>query len=162
MSATVVRGTADATLPAPQVAVVIVVDTARIAAQGSSGRTSDGVFMMDNMVRNGSSNEGTLTLDTRCSAGSLIGFQTLPVDGAGSFGDQVVITNFADIEGSVFTGAGHPIQQPPLGNLPPGSYWIGQAMAAGTETYMIEIKVTVGQLQPVRYYVWWYATLTAA
>jgi hypothetical protein len=161
MSATVVRGTAAATLPAPQVAVVIVVDTARIAAQGSSGVISDGVFMMDNMVRNGSSNEGTLALHTRCSAGSLIGFQTLPVDGAGSFGDQVIITNFADIEGSVFTGAGHPIQQPPLGNLPPGSYWIGQAIGAGTETYMIEIKVIVGQLQPVQYYVWWYATLTA-
>ena len=34
-------------------------------------------------------------------------------------------------------------------------------METGTETYMIEIKVTVGQLQPVQYYVWWDATLTA-
>ena len=75
--------------------------------------------------------------------------------------DQVIITSFADVSGSVFTGAGHPIQQPSPGGLPAGSYWIGQAMEDGTEIYMIEIKVTVGQLQPVQYYVWWNATLTA-
>ena len=162
MSAIVVRGTAAATLPAPQVAVVIAVDTAWVAAQGSSGGISEGVFMMDNMVRNGSFGEGTLALHTKCNVGSLIGFETVPIDGEGSSGDQVIITNFADMQGNVFTGAGHPVQQPPLGNSPAGSYWIGQAMRVGTETYMIEIKVTVGQLQPVQYYVWWNATLTAA
>jgi hypothetical protein len=161
MAATVIRSSAAWAILVPQVAVAISVDTAWIAAQGSSGRISGGIYMMDNMVRNGSSGEGTLALHTKCSAGNLIGFQTIPIDGAGSNGDQVVITAFADIEGNVFTGAGHPIQQPSPGGLPAGSYWIGQAMDASTEIYMIEIKVTVGQLQPVQYYVWWNATLTA-
>lgn len=162
MSATVIRATATATSLMPQVAIVIAVDTAWVAAQGNNGVISEGVFMMDNMVRNGSSDEGTLALHTQCNAGSLVGFQAVPIDADGSSGDQVTITGFADIKGNVFTGAGHPIQQPPLGGLPAGSYWIGQAIGAGTETYMIEIKVTVGQLQPVQFYVWWNATLTAS
>ena len=161
MAADVIRSFAASTLLAPQVAVVIAVDTAWIAAQGSSGKISQGIFMIDNMVRNGSSGEGTLHLHTKCNAGNLIGFEAMPIDAAGSSGDQVIITSFADVTGSVFTGAGHPIQQPSPGGLPAGSYWIGQAMENGTEIYMIEIKVTVGQLQPVQYYVWWNATLTA-
>jgi hypothetical protein len=35
-------------------------------------------------------------------------------------------------------------------------------MKAGTETYQIEIKVTVGQLQPVQYYVYWSAYLSVS
>ena len=35
-------------------------------------------------------------------------------------------------------------------------------MAAGTETYQIEIEVTVGELQPVKYFVTWNATITAS
>lgn len=161
MAATVIRSSRASTLLAPQVAVVIAVDTAWVAAQESSGQISQGIFMVDNMVRNGSSGEGTLDLHTQCKVGSLIGFETVPIDAAGANGDQVIITAFADVKGSVFTGAGHPIQQPSPGGLPAGSYWIGQAMETGTETYMIEIEVTVGQLQPVQYYVWWNATLTA-
>ncbi|MBV9494835.1 MAG: hypothetical protein JOZ54_11365 [Acidobacteria bacterium] len=145
----------------PQVSIAIAVDTAWIAGQAVNGGISEGVFLMDNRVRSGSSQEGTLSLHTVCSTGSLIGFQVVPIDG-GAFGDQVVITGFADINGEVFTGAGHPVPSPPPGNGPSGSYWIGQAMKAGTETYQIEIEVTVGQLQPVRYYVWWDAVLTAS
>jgi len=162
MSAAVVRATAAATSLTPQVSVAIAVDTAWIAAQAINGSITEGVFMMDNMVHNGSSGEGTLSLHTVCNAGSLIGFQTVPIDSLSSNGDQVIITSFADTHGTVFTGAGHPIQQPSLGNLPAGSYWIGQAIQAGTEIYQIEIKVTVGQLQPVQYFVWWNATLTAS
>ena len=145
----------------PQVVIVIAVDTAYVASQGDGFITS-GVYMIDNMVRRGSSNEGTLDLHTVCSVGNLIGFHSVPVDAAGSFGDQVVITSFADIQGNVFTGAGHPIQQPPFGSEPQGSYWIGQAIRAGTETYQIQIKVTVGQLQPVSFYVQWNAQITAS
>lgn len=162
MSAQVARRIATAGVLVPQVSVAIAVDTAWVAGHASSGQITEGVFMMDNMVRNGSTGEGTLSLHTHCNVGNLIGFQVMPIDAAGSSGDQVVIVGFADIEGNVFTGAGHPMSQPPLGSLPNGSYWIGQAMALGTETYMIQIMVTVGQLQPARYYVWWDATLTAS
>jgi hypothetical protein len=162
MSATVVRQAfATATLT-PQVSIAIAVDTAFVAAQAGEGRITKGVFMMDNMVRNGSTGEGTLGLHTACNAGSLIGFQVIPTDAAGASSDKVIITGFADVRGNVFTGAGHPVQQPAIGNLPQGSYWIGQAIEAGTEEYQIQIKVTVGQLQPVQYYVWWKATLTVS
>ncbi|MDR3528331.1 MAG: hypothetical protein P4L57_13740 [Rhizomicrobium sp.] len=161
MRATVSRQFTAATTLVPQVAVAIAVDIAWVAGQASSGQISDGVFMMDNKVRNGSSGEGSLGLHTVCNAGDLIGFQVIPIAADGSSGDTVIITGFADVTGSVFTGAGHPIPQPPLGGLPSGSYWIGQALAAGTESYMIQIMLSVGALQPVRYYVWWDATLTA-
>jgi hypothetical protein len=146
----------------PQVSIAIAVDTAFIAAQAHEGGITKGLFMMDNMVRNGSMREGTLGLHTACNAGNLIGFQVIPTDAAGASSDQVIITAFADVTGNVFTGAGHPVQQPSIGNLPQGSYWIGQAMQAGTEEYQIQIKVTVGQLQPVQYYVWWIAKLTVS
>ncbi len=118
--------------------------------------------MMDNMVRNGSVGEGTLSLQTKCNAESLIGFLALPIDAGGGSADPVVIVSFLDKTGTVFTGAGHPVQAPPPGKLPAGSYWIGQAMRACTETYTIQIEVTVGQLQPVQYYVWWDATINAS
>ena len=162
LTATVVRRAYATAALVPQVSVAIAVDTAYVAARAQDGYITSGVFMMDNMVHNGSAGEGTLALETVCNAGSLIGFQVIPIDAEGSQGDQVVITSFVDVRGNVFTGAGHPIQQPPIGNLPPGSYWIGQALAAGTEVYQIQIEVTVGQLQPVRYFVWWTATLKAS
>jgi hypothetical protein len=138
----------------PQVMIVIAVDTAYVASQ-ANGFITSGVYMIDNMVRRGSTNEGTLDLSTICSVGNLIGFHSVPINAAGSSGDQVVITAFATIQGNVFTGAGHPIPQPPFGFEPQGSYWIGQAIRAGTETYQIQIKVTVGQLQPVSVFVQW-------
>jgi hypothetical protein len=156
----VVRVDAQAQL-IPQVVIVVAVDTAYVASHGNGFITS-GLYMIDNMVRRGSSNEGALDLHTVCNVGSLIGFHSVPVDAAGGFGDQVVITSFADVQGNVFTGAGHPIQQPPLGSEPQGSYWIGQAIGAGTEIYQIQIKVTVGQLQPVSFYVQWNAQITAS
>lgn len=147
----------------PQVSVAIAVDTAAVAA-ASNGPITEGVYMMDNMVRNGSTNEGKINLHTKCNVEALIGFQVLPIDGAGQSSDSVKITSFA-MEGGddVFTGAGHPIRIPkPPAGLKPGAYWIGQAMAAGTETYEIQIEVTIGALQPVKYYVTWNAELTAS
>jgi hypothetical protein len=161
MFATPLRQSAATLSLTPQVSISIAVDTAWVAAQAINGGISEGVFLMDNRVRNGSSGEGTLSLHTVCNAGSLIGFQVVPIDG-GAFGDQVVITGFADIQGEVFTGAGHPRVQPSPGSSTSGSYWIGQAIQAGTEVYQIEIEVTVGQLQPVQYFVWWNAKVTAS
>jgi hypothetical protein len=147
----------------PTVSITIAVDTAAIAAVGEGPITS-GVYLMDNMVRNGSTNEGQINLHTKCNVGALIGYQVLPIDAAGSASDSVVLTAFAMKGGDdVFTGAGHPIQipDPPTG-LNVGSYWIGQAMTAGTEIYEIQIEVTIGALQPTKLYVSWSAEITAS
>lgn len=161
MTATVVPESLSPRPLIPQASIVIAVDTASVAAQAGSGPVTRGVFMMDNMVRNGSSGEGTLGLNTACDAGWLIGFRVVPVNAAGASGDRVAITAFVDLKGNVFTGAGHPCRQPPVGALPAGSYWIGQALRTGTAAYLVQIEVTVGRLQPVTCYAWWTATLTA-
>jgi hypothetical protein len=106
---------------------------------------------MDNQVSNGSSGEGTLALSTRADLGSLIGFNVVPINP--NTGDTVIITGFIIQTGSVFGSSGYPVRQPPLGSEPPGSYWIGQAMNAGRQTYRIQLKLTVGQLRPVSYFV---------
>jgi len=107
--------------------------------------------MMDNQVNNGSSGEGTLGLSTHADLGSLIGFNAVPINPVS--GDTVVITGFTISSGSVFGSSGYPIQQPPIGNEPAGSYWIGQAMNAGRQIYQIQLKLTVGQLRPISYFV---------
>jgi len=119
--------------------------------------------MMDNKIRNGSTNEGKIDLQTRCNVGSLIGFQVLPITAAGSSTDSVVLTAFALQGGDdVFTGAGHPRPEPPPKGLTPGSYWIGQAMASGSEQYQLQIEVSIGALQPTTFYVTWDALLIAS
>lgn len=144
----------------PQTSITIAVDTAYVAAQ--QGRNiSQGIYMMDNMVRNGSTGEGTLELSTLCNDMSLIGFNVVPIDVMGGNGDQVVITGFTVSQGSVFTAAGMPRQKPSPPGEPDGAYWIGQAMGQGTQTYQIQIEVTVGQLQPVSYIVNWDPFITA-
>lgn len=144
----------------PQTAITIAVDTAYVASQG--GRNiSKGIYMMDNMVSNGSSGEGTLELSTVCNVGSLIGFDAVPINFDGASGDTVVITGFTVSQGNVFTAAGQPRQQPAPPNQPLGSYWIGQALNAGSQTYQIQIKVTTGSLQPVSYYINWDPFITA-
>jgi len=161
-SGLVVRTTAASGLQ-PSVAVTIAVDTAYVAAQGSGGTISSGVYMMDNMVAGGSTGEGTLDLHTKCNNGDLIGYHCVPINALGSSGDQVVITAFL-VDGTVdvFTGAGMPEQQPALAGEPDGTYWIGQAMAQGTQEYSIQIKLMVGELHPVAYYVNWDAHLTSS
>lgn len=160
MSTRVIRAVS-ATLT-PAVSVAIAVDTAYVAAHGDDGKITSGVFAMDNRVRLGSTGEASMNLHTVCHAGDLIGFHCVPVNGAGSSGDTVIITQFLDVTGDVFTGAGHPRQQPPIGNGPAGNYWIGQVIKAGTETYTIQLEVTVGILQPVSYWVWFDARITVS
>jgi hypothetical protein len=137
----------------PKTAITIAVDTAYVASQGGSN-ISKGIYMMDNMEANGSTGEGTLELKTVCNVGSLIGFEVIPVNILGDSGDTVEITGFTVSQGSVFTAAGKPVQQKP-------DYWIGQAMAAGNQTYQIQIKVTKGRLHPVIYYINWDPFITA-
>jgi hypothetical protein len=142
----------------PQCSIVIAVDTAYVASkQGQNIGT--GVYMMDNMFNNGSTNEGQLELSTVVPVGSLIGFESVPINPLS--GDQVVISGFTVSQGSVFGSQGYPQQQPPIGTQPAGSYWIGQAMNGGSQTYQIQIKVTVGQIRPISYYVNWDPFITA-
>jgi hypothetical protein len=144
----------------PQTSVTIAVDTAYVAAQ--QGRNiGQGIYMMDNRVRNGSTGEGTLELSTVCNNGDLIGFNVVPVNILGTSGDSVVITGFTVSQGSVFTAAGTPRQQPALPGEPAGAYWIGQALSQGHQTYQIQIAVTVGLLQPVTYFINWDPFITA-
>ena len=144
----------------PQTSITIAVDTAYVAAQ--QGRNiSKGIYMVDNRLRNGSTGEGTLELSTVCNNGDLIGFNAVPINILGASGDQVVITGFTVSQGSVFTAAGTPRQQPALPGEPAGAYWIGQALAQGHQTYQIQIEVTVGQLQPVSYFINWDPFITA-
>ncbi|NEO98853.1 MAG: hypothetical protein F6K58_09280 [Symploca sp. SIO2E9] len=144
----------------PLTAITIAVDTAYIAAQ--QGRNvNQGIYMMDNMVANGSTKEGTLELHTKCPVGSLIGFNTVAINGEGTSQDQVIITGFTVSNGSVFTAAGQPQQQTSPGHEPPGSYWVGQALNTGTQTYQIQIKVMVGILHPVSYFINWDPFITA-
>lgn len=138
--------------------ITIAVDTAYVAAQ--QGRNiGAGVYMMDNTISNGSSGEGQMELHTKVPVGSTIGFDSVPINPVS--GDQVIITGFNVSQGSVFGSAGYPRQQPPLGTQPAGSWWIGQAMNAGSQTYQIQIAVTVGVIQPVTYYVNWDPFITA-
>ena len=73
----------------------------------------------------------------------------------------MIITGFTVSQGSVFGSQGYPQQQPPIGTEPAGAYWIGQAMNAGSQTYQIQIKVTVCQLRPISYYINWDPFITA-
>lgn len=144
----------------PQTSITIAVDTAYIAAQ--QGRNiSQGVYMMDNRIRNGSSGEGNLELSTVCNNGDLIGFNVVPINALGPTGDKVVITGFNVSGGTVFTAAGEPRSEPAPAGEVAGQYWVGQALAQGEQTYQIQIEVTVGQLQPVSYFVNWDPFITA-
>jgi hypothetical protein len=151
----VVRGAAAAIQP--YASVTIAVDTAYVAAQ--QGRNiNQGVYMMDNMASNGSTNEGQMELSTVVPVGSTIGFNSVPINFLS--GDKVIISGFNVSRGNVFGSAGYP-QQFPLGNEPPGSWWIGQAMNSGNQTYQLQIAVTVGIIRPVTYYVNWDPFITA-
>jgi len=143
-----------ATNPQVQSAITIAIDTAYVAAQG--GRNiREGIYMMDNRVSNGSTGEGTLELRSAVNNGDLISFNAVPINGEGTSGDTVVITGFTVSNGSVFTAAGQPRQFDSPPGEPAGSYWIGQAMNEGQQTYQIQIKVTVGKLQPTTYFINW-------
>lgn len=144
----------------PPTSITIAVDTAYVAAQQGQN-ISDGVYMMDNRVRNGSTGEGALELTTVCNDGDLIGFNVVPINVLGTSGDSVVITGFTVSQGSVFTAAGSPRQQAALPGEPAGAYWIGQAMSQGTQTYQIQIEVSIGQLQPVSYFINWDPFITS-
>ena len=138
-------------IPNPQTQIALVVDTEYIAANGGENVTT-GIYMMDNQLNSGSSNEGQLELHTVCNDHALIGFEAYPLNP--NTGDTVEITGFNVSQGNVFGSSGYPLQQTP-------NYWIAQAMNAGSQTYQIQIKVTTGGLRPISYYVNWDPFITS-
>ncbi|HYI13496.1 MAG TPA: hypothetical protein VEK57_30915 [Thermoanaerobaculia bacterium] len=146
----------------PQVAITIAVDTSYVASQGG-GLITQGVYMFDNQLDNGSSGEGTLELSSMVNAGDLIGFNIVPVNTAGPSGDQVIITGFNVSQGNVFGSTGTPVEQPtPPAGEPVGAYWIGQAINSGNQTYQIHAEVSTGLLQPLTFFVNWDPFITCS
>ena len=151
----VIKGETSGTSLNPLTAITIAVDTAYVVSQQGQ-RINEGVYMMDNMEANGSTGEAQMELHTKCSVGSLIGFNAVPINSLSSNQGTVEITGFTVSQGSVFTASGTPQPQDDSGN-----YWIGQAVKAGTQTYQIQLKVTNGGLNPTPYYVNWDPFITA-
>lgn len=143
-------------IPIPTIVIEIVVDVAYIV--GQQGQTiSKGIYMMDNMVNNGSTNEGTMDLKTVGNLGALVGWHVTPTDdNAVAMGQSVIIQGFQVCSGNVFGQAGFPEQQGGSGN-----YWIGQLMYSGSQTYQIQLEITAGALRPVSYYINWEASISA-
>jgi hypothetical protein len=137
----------------PQTAIAIAIDTQYVASVGGGGIT-EGIYMFDNRLDNGSTGEGGLELSTKCNAGDLIGFEVYPIDERGSSGDTVAITGFNVSQGSVFGSQGYPMKQS-------ANYWIGQAVNSGSQTYQIRVLVTTGGLRPTQFNVFWDPFITA-
>jgi|SRR5215217_7552420 len=138
----------------PQTAIAIAIDTQYVASVANSGPITQGIYMFDNRLDNGSTGEGTLELSTKCNAGDLIGFEVYPIDERGSSGDTVAITGFNVSHGTVFGSQGYPMKQQP-------NYWIGQAMNQGSQTYQIRVLVKTGGLRPTQVNVYWDPFITA-
>lgn len=158
-------GSLDSTIPAAQTAITIAVDVNYIASLApGTDQASKGIYMMDNRVLNGSTGEGSLELSTKCPAGNLISFSAVPVNAEGNANNNVAveIVGFNVSQGNVFTAAGQPRPfNPPPGGGSNNSFWIGQAMNRGSQVYQIQIKVTIGVLQPVSHYISWDPYITA-
>jgi hypothetical protein len=137
----------------PATAIAIAVDTQYVASQGGGGITQ-GIYMFDNRLDNGSKGEGGLELSTKCNAGDLIGFEIYPITELGTSGDTVSITGFNVSQGDVFGSQGFPMQQTP-------NYWIGQAINAGSQTYQIRAQIKTGGLRPTVFNVYWDPYITA-
>lgn len=149
------------TIPVAQTAITIAVDVDFIATlpagQNAAGK---GIYMMDNRLLNKSSNEGGLELSTRCPTGNLISFTAVPIRSGPDV--KVEIVGFNVSNGSVFTAAGQPRPfNPPPGGGSTNSFWMGQAMSQGAQTYQIQINVQIGALQPVSHFISWDPFITA-
>jgi hypothetical protein len=160
-----VAASLDSAIPTAQTAITIAVDVNYIATlPAGQNPGSKGIYMMDNRVLNGSSNEGNFELSTKCPTGNLISFAAVPINAeAGTASNtKVEIIGFNVSSGNVFTAAGQPrpFNPPPDGGTN-NSFWIGQAMNQGSQTYQIQLKVTVGVLQPVSHFVSWDPFITA-
>jgi hypothetical protein len=147
--------------PPVQTAITIALDTQFLISQ-PPGTVSQGIYMFDNRVNNGSSGEGSLELTTRCNAGDIISFEVIALnDMEGTLADTVVITGFNVSQGNVFGGSeGMPVQVNQPGTTA-GQYWLAQAVNAGTQTYQIFVQITTAGLHPITRNMSWDPFITA-
>ena len=139
----------------PARVINIAVDTAYLYSQANGQYAGTGIYMVDNNVDGGSSNQGGLELSSQVTAGFGIAFNVFPVDSAGAQGDSVEIVNFEISNGTnIFGNFGWPKQQDATSSY----QWIGTALAQGNCTYQLKIGVSVGGA-PTKYY-WWDPFLT--
>jgi hypothetical protein len=130
--------------PAIQTVICISVDTAAVIAWSESNPgqpLQSGIYMVDNQLANGSTNEGALELNTRCNPGDRIGFHVVPIDP--TQGDTVGFSGFNVSQGSVFGASGYP--QPRCAATSTGpfcNFWVGRAVASGATTYNPQIVIT--------------------
>ncbi|HEY0314229.1 MAG TPA: hypothetical protein VGC56_17275 [Allosphingosinicella sp.] len=141
----------------PSASIVIAIDTAFVVA--NAGQVESGIYMFDNQVTNGSTGEATMELCSVVPTGSKIGWNSLAIDP--SRGDTVIITGFNVSQGSIFGSAGFPAVQPALPDQPAGSYWIGQATQAGSQTYQIQLLVAAAGFKGGQYFVNFSASVSA-
>ena len=138
--ATVYKASSTAATPNAKTSIVIGLDTAYIVGQGG-GRIGQGIYMFDDQTANGSQNEGTLELSTRCHVGDIISFECMPLDP--TRGDTCTITGFNVSQGNVFNGPGYPgaDRQPVV--RASDDRWLA--------IYQIFVQITTGGIRPTKY-----------
>jgi hypothetical protein len=138
-------------LPNAQTSVLIVVDVAYVVGFGA-GEIRAGIYMFDDQRANGSADEGTLDLSTRCNVGDVISWEVVPLDP--TRGDALEITSITALQDTLFGTAGAPTDWPNTSN------WYGQAMTAGSATYQIMLKITAGAIRKQVYEAYWTASIS--
>lgn len=145
--------TIQAASPVIQTTIAISVDTAAVIAwsQAHPGQLlQGGIYMVDNQLANGSSNEGGLELSTRCNPGDRVSFYAVPIDP--TQGDTVGFSGFNVSQGSVFGSSGSPKSQCTNGNSGTQTYcnyWVGRATQGGHATYQPQLVVTSSGIEYV-------------
>lgn len=137
----------------PSIVINIAVDTQYLIGQPSnSNYAGQGIYMMDNNVLAGSTNEGSLELDTFCVSGQIIGFNVFPIDSLQGLGDTVEISAFQVSKDSPNLWAGGAPQMQSSGEY----QWIGQIIGSNQKmTYQIMISVNSGGVAPIKRTFYW-------
>lgn len=146
------KNTIQAASPVIQTTIAISVDTAAVVAWANShpGQLlAGGVYMVDNQLQNGSSNEGGLELNTRCNPGDRVSFYAVPIDP--TQGDTVGFSGINISQGSVFGSSGYPMAQCSNGGGGQTycNYWVGRAVTGGSTTYQPQLVVTSNNVEYV-------------
>ncbi|MBI1227951.1 MAG: hypothetical protein GC192_22155 [Bacteroidetes bacterium] len=135
----------------PNIYITIAVDVAYVISQQGQS-ISKGIYLMDNMIANGSMGEGTMEITTIGNAGQVVGWNIVPINPY--LNNQTVEITFIQIcLGTVFGS-------PPVQADGNGFSWVAQLIYSGKQAYAIQIKVTEG-LTPVSYYVNWEAIMVS-
>lgn len=140
----------------PQTFITIVVDTDYVVSVPEE-QVTNGIFMLDNRLDEGSTGAGTYELHTCCSVGDLVGIRAVPVDEEGKLDDKVEITGFEKLSGTdLFGDSGRP--QP----YPAGNCWLGRVNYRGDEIYTIQIRVVTTEPEQHEKFISWDPSISAS